>query len=203
LDNINIKYIEKLDKKDYISIGSIKNEFDQKYQTKIFNVLIQIYYILDFEYLLNIIYSEKNCSRIFLDCLIKNKLIKINELKKKINEEEINKLQNSLFKVVEDEEEINLLINMSDGIEKSLNVIKTNLELIVKILDNQNKSFKGLKWNNPNPIDNISNICMLFNDINQSIKSTYFKDYKLLNIENIFDKMVNIYKNQNLEDIYD
>ena len=200
LDNINIQYREKLDKKDYISIDSIKNEFDQKYQTKIFNVFIQIYYFLDFEYLLNIIYSEKNCSRIFLDCLIKNKLIKINELKKKINEEEINKLQNSLFKVAEDEEEINLLINLSDGIEKSLNVIKTNLVLIVKILDNPNKSFKGLKWNNPNPIDNISNICMLFNDINQSIKSTYFKDYKLLNIENIFDKMVNEYKNQDLEE---
>ena len=199
LENIIIINTEKdLDKKLYISNQQVSKEFGGRQQNMIFSILLKIYSKYDFDFLLKMIsYDNHDCCRIFLDLILyPNEKIKLNELKKRINENQILKLQNILFKVANNKEEIEFIIGMRKGLENNLNSIKENLKYIKPIIDKDKKPFNGLKLDAPDINDNIDNIFQNYFIINNISN----RGFKLLRIENIFEQMVNTYIRRNLDD---
>ena len=203
LENIKITHLEqKLDKKLYISNKQVMDEFEKRQRNMIFTKLLEIYSIYDIEFLLKMIsYGNYDCCRIFFDLILfNNEKINVNKLKKSMNENQILKLQNILFKIANNKEEIEFIIRIRKGLENNLNIINENLIYIIPIIDKEKKDFKGLKLDNPNFDDNIKNIFKTYFIILNNINNINNRDYKLLQIEDIFEQMIFIYKDRDLDD---
>ena len=202
LDNIKIIHLEKdeqkLDKKFHVDSELVKNEFSYNDQKKIFTILIKIYSKFnDINLLLEIINSENDeYGRIFLDLIFLHKQIKFNDLKNRMNDNQIYMFQCSLFRAVSNQEEIEFIIRMRKGLENNLIIIKENLEHIKRVkFREKKKSFNKLKLDDPNKNDNIKNIVGILIGIVE-----FQKDYNIIEVKEIFGKMVDIYEDKNLED---
>ena len=148
--------------------------------------------------------NSKNCkdySRIVLDLL--NGKIKYEDLKFE-NNEDIIIFQKKLLEVSNSKEEINDIINMSKGLLSKLNFIKENFQKIIKVIENSLSIFS--RWNinyyildlDESLIDgDIDIICKTISDI---IGLTKEKNIQILNYDNIFKNMVDIFYYKNLDE---
>ena len=197
-ENIIIDEKEELDKQYYLSNDFIKNNFSNKAKEMIFSIFLKIYLIYDIEYLLEMLNMD-NFSEIFLLIYsIQNKQI-FKTIEKKMNGNQIKRFQNSLIKCANSSEKIQIIIDFGRGIENTLNLIFENLFIIISKLDEENKPFKGFNLNNPEEKDDIQQIFIIFNKINDAVKQSK-KEYNLVKIEDIFEKMVDTYIKKNLND---
>ena len=197
LDNIVIiNPKEKLDKNLYIPIELIK-EYSGKKRKMIITLLIKIFYLSDVEYMLNIIDSENDdYCRIFFDLINPYEIIKFEDLKKVMNDNQIIKLQNNLFKVAKEKDEINFIIKMRKGIENNLSTIKENIEFLLPIIKKERKKkFYGLNLDIPDINDNFKNILSDFIYIIEELGN-----FNPFNMNDIFDKMIDTYNRHDLDD---
>ena len=141
--------------------------------------------------------NDQEICKIFYTLITANPLqIRFNDIKPKMNANQIKELQNKLFRVINEKKDIQYIINMGDNIESSLNIIQDNLEKIIAIIDIDKNKFKGFQLNIPQINDNIENIYIYYDNIDVKFKPLN-RQYNLLNKKDILEKMVDIYKNKN------
>ena len=165
LENIKFIAIEKvIDNKYYVSKNFTR--FSSKIKNQLFSIIFQIYSFYDIENLIKEISSnEDDCCKILLNLLFRNPIkIKLRDLKKRMNEIQINNFQSCLFKFSETQEDIENLSKMNNNIENQLySIFKNSIYIIpriVKIITNQKEIdiFNGIDLVEPNIKDNIKQI---------------------------------------------
>ena len=197
LENIKLKEGTRfLNKKYYIEDKFLKNNFKPKERKMIYIIMLKILANCDINKLLEMINDQEIC-KIFYTLITANPLqIRFNDIKPKMNANQIKELQNKLFRVINEKKDIQYIINMGDNIESSLNIIQDNLEKIIAIIDIDKNKFKGFQLNIPQINDNIENIYIYYDNIDVKFKPLN-RQYNLLNKKDILEKMVDIYKNKN------
>ena len=203
LDNIIIyERVKELNKKYYITKNFVKDNFKPNTQTLIITLFLKIYSIYDFNELIDLISEEEYCKIFF-------QLFFINPIQIKTvhtgpdNKVKIKKLKDILMKFAKNINIAQQIINFEKGIENSLETILEHFEHIINIIDKEvvGKTFNGFIWNIPDEKDNIELIVDNYKNINLKLESLK-KGYYLLKIQDIFEKMVDIYKNKKSLDEY-
>ena len=194
----SIKLLENektLDKKYYISDDLIRNNFQAKERIMINTIMLKIFAKFDVNKLLEMINDPEIC-KIFFDLINYPPLqIKFDDIKQKMNNEQIKELQNKLLRIIKGTKDIKNIIRMGNGLESSLEFIKDNMKKIIEIIDNEKSQFNGLQLNDPMVNDDIEKVSKYYNAIDADFKS-FNRQYSLLNKKYILEKMVDIYKNK-------
>ena len=122
-------------------------------------------------------------------------------------EEDINIIQKNLLLISKSKEEINNIIKISEGIINSLKFINNNCEKICGILEKNAKLFSFKETNFLLSLLNLridNNIDVNIEEINKLLTSifefTKNKNYNIINLEEIFDILVNFYINKPLDE---
>ena len=186
---------------DDIDILTLKNE---KEKMKLLKLLARIYAYYDKNNLLKLIQlkNAKECCRIVLD-LLNNKELKCEDLSLE-KQEDIDILQKNLLFASKTKEEINYIIKISDGLINSLKFINKYCKEIYIILDKNASYFQWkessyfLTLANPRKNDDINEIEKLLSEI---IKVTKDKKYKIINYEDIFEDIIDLYSNESLKEL--
>ena len=208
LKNIRLFEIKKINgkydiKKDYFFSNDnlLKLVSSKKDYNSLFNLIVRLYSIYNKDYLMKLIEDNwKECSRELFN-LINNDILRLKDLN--LENDELNKIQKYLLLVSKSKDEINYVIKISGGLYKSLKFIKDNCIIICKILEENAKLLYSQSTNYlltlPKSLDedNIDNIYNLLKSIYSLIKD---KNYKIIDLEEIFDCLVNSYSNRNLKD---
>ena len=194
----------KLNKDYYIAEADLEKLNMNLKKSKFLNILIEIYSIYDINYLLKLIKTKygKEFSREILDLLINNK-IKFNDLS--FNDEiELYNFQKTLLSVSDKKEEVNFIIKFDKSLYKNLIFIKDNFKSICKILEANSKVYRWKSTNYqlslepPDDKDDIDQIFQVLSDIMLILKD---KNYKIINYEEIFEDLVNLFSNKELKDL--
>ena len=199
LDNIKISKRQKeLDKKYYLSKEYINDNFKTNDKEMIYTILMKIYSMYDFDELLKIIEDEKLRKLFFKLYLVSPCQIETIKVGPSVDKDKIQKLQNYLMKCADNLKDVENIINLKNDIEFGLDAIIYNLDFILKMVEKEQfkKPFLGFMLNKPKETDNIQVIFDKLKNLNYTLKSLN-RDYYLLKIENIFEKMVDIYINKN------
>ena len=122
-------------------------------------------------------------------------------------EEDINIIQKNLLLISISKEEINNIIKISEGIINNLKFINNNREKICGILEKNAKLFSNKEKNYLLSLLNLrldNNIDVNIEEINKLLTSifefTKNKKYNIINLEEIFDILVNFYINKPLDE---
>ena len=172
-------------------------------KSKIIDLIIYIYANYDKDYLKKLIDSKngKDYMRAIFDLII-NKILKLSDLSFK-NDEELKLFQKNLLLVSKSKEEINFTIKLFKGLTNSLQFILENIDIINSILDKKGGGFFGLDNNNYLTLENLTNedndIHKIYGLLSNIIKLSSNK-YNLINLEEIFEKMVDYYSNKSLNE---
>ena len=127
------------------------------------------------------------------------------------DKEKTEKIKKSFLEVANTKEEINYILNkFSKGLINYLQFIKENINLICSILEKdvvQKEKTKKKEENNyilnipgPDKEDDIHKIYELMNDILNQMKN---KKYSIINYEQFFNQLVDIYSNETLDELCD
>ena len=210
LTNIEVIEIEEvsknkrkpLNKECYLSSEDIDKLNIKKYKSKLIDLIVYIYASYDKEYLMTLIKSEKGkdyCRSVF--DLLNDKILKFNELSFE-NEEELKSFQKNLLSVSTNKNEINYIIKLIKGLTNSLEFIKDNYKTICNILEKNASYFKFEKYNYQLTLESL---CKEDNDIQkiylllkEIINGTKNKKYKIMDLEEIFDNMIDFYYNKSI-----
>ena len=185
---------------DDIELLTLKKE---KEKSRLLELIVNIYVNYDIQFLMKLILSKhsKECGRALLN------LLNIEKLKYDDfifnNEEDQNKLQTNLLYIIESKEEINNVIKISRGLTKSLKFIKRNCKEIHDLLEKKAGYFHWKETNylslpNPKIDDDIEEIYKLLSDI---INLSNQRKYKIINFDEIFESLVDLYKNGPLNEL--
>ena len=211
IENINaleIKRVEggkkELNKEYYITVEDLDKISMKLPKTKFLDLLIEIFSIYDCSYLLQLIKSKygKNFSREILDLFL-NKKLRFTDLSFN-NENDFNDFQINLLSITKSKEEIIFVIKLSKSLYENLIFIKNNLNIICKILEDNAKIYRWnstnyqLSLGNFNDKDDIDSIFILLSDI---VKLLEKKNYKILNYEEIFENLLNVFSNKELNEL--
>ena len=178
---------------------NIKNQ-----KSFLIDLIVYIYANYDKQYLMELINSKTNkdyCRSIF-DLLI-NKAIKLTDFQFN-NNEEIIKFLTKLLYSSNSKEEIDYILKLINGLTNSLKFISENSEKICEILENNAKFYKIQKYNyllylnSLNKDDN--NILEIFNTLSKILLTTKDKKYNIINLDEIFYKMIDFYSNKELNE---
>ena len=215
IDPKNIDYIEaKIEEKkfrrpladdmflssDEIDLLTIKKE---KEKPKLLKLIVKIYAHYNRKFLTQLIQSKngKDCSRTLLD-LLTSKELKLDELSFD-SEEELNTLQENLLHITKSKEEINYVIKISQGLTNILKFMAKNNKEINDLMEKYAGYFQYRKNNflsldEPKINDNIEELFSLLSNI---IALTKDRKYVIINYEEIFENLVNLYKNESLNEL--
>ena len=195
IDSLEVKKSQEgkkyeLDKNYYLSEKDFENIEINKNKQKFLHLLIEIYSNYDFEHLLGLMKSKygKNFSKETLYMLMNNKM-KIKDLIFK-DDKEFKGFQKNLLSASTKKDEINYIIKLSKGLYNNLIFIKENLKEIGKIAGNY-----ILSLNEPDVDDDIDRMYMILHDLITQIKE---KQYKILNYDEIFEGILNVFSNKEL-----
>ena len=197
---------EKINLKEeyFLSGEDIENLNLKKQKSKFIDLIVCIYANSNKKYLMELIQSKNGkdyCRNIF--DLLNIKKLRLSDLSFD-NEKDKQLFQKNLLLVSKSKDEVNYVISISDGLTNSLEFIQDNCKKICSILEeNESKlRFKDtnylLSLKNPDNNDNIDKIYSLLFNI---IKLTEKKDYKIINLVEIFENFVNLYSDRKLEEI--
>ena len=210
LENIELQ-INKVDKislkeeyfivSDDIDSLTFKNE---KEKSKLIKLIVIIYAFFNLENLIKLFESKNGnqSSKAMLD-LLYNQEIKLEDLTFK-NEEKFLLFQKNLLFASKTKEEINFVNKLSNGLINCLKFILQYCKEICEILEKNAGYFKRkdtnylLKVAEPKIDDDITSITKYLTEIFQFIKK---KDYKLINLEEIFESLNNMYSNKSLDEL--
>ena len=180
------------------------------------NFIIKLYASnIEYKTLLKNFLDSKNIKYYIRDIftLLIHEDIKISDLDLIDNEDKkdkINRVKKEFLEVSNTKEEINFILNkFSKGLIEYLQFIQENIDLICDILD---KSSNKKKKNKKEEINYILNLPAPdkeddINRIYELIKDTIFKmqknarKYNILNFEQIFNQLVDIYANETLDEL--
>ena len=195
INSLEVKKIQEdqkyeLDKKYYLSENDYENIDINKNKQKFLHLLIEIYSNYDSEHLFGLMKSKygKNFSKETLYMLINNKM-KFKDLVFK-DDKEFKGFQKNLLSVSIRRDEINYIIKLSKGLYNNLIFVKENLEDIGKIAGNY-----SLSLNEPDVEDDIDQIFIILSDLITQIKE---KKYKIFNYDEIFEGLLNVFSNKDL-----
>ena len=198
--------IQELDK-DYLivndDIESLTFKRDKE-KNKLINLLVKIYAFCDPNNLIDLIRGTNatQCSKVILD-LLNSKEIKYKDLKFE-KEEDYLLVKKKLLLVSKTKDDINIINKMSKGLVDCLQFI---LQFIKDIYDVLNKAlgyFRNkkehyfLKIPEPQIEDDIEKITAYLERIFQS---SIDNEYKLINLEEIFSSLKNIYLNKSVDEL--
>ena len=185
---------------DDIELITLKKE---KEKSKLLELLVIIYVNYDIQFLMKLILSKhsKEYGRALLNLLNIEK-IKYDDFIFN-NEEDQNLLQTNLLYIIESKEEINNVIKISRGLTKSIKFIKRNCKEIHDLLEKKAGYFHWKETNylslpNPKIDDDTEEIYKLLSDI---INLSKERKYKIINFDEIFESLVNLYKNGHLNEL--
>ena len=175
-----------------------------KEKNKIINFLTNIYAYSNEDNLIKLIESKNGtqCSKAMLD-LLYNQEIKFEDLAFK-NEEQFLLFQKNLLFVSTTKEEINLVNKMSNGLVNNLKFIFQYCKEICNILEKNAGRFKSndsnyiLKVAEPKIEDDITSITDYLTKI---FELTNKKAYKIINLEEIFEGLNNLYSDKPLNEL--
>ncbi len=208
LENIEINKDDKIKiKKEYLILSddidslAFKNEKEKNQLIKLMTI-IYIYYNKD--YLIKLIESKNGsqCSSLILQ-LLYNKEIKIEDLLFE-NEKNFLLLKKNMLFASNVKEEINIVNKMSDGLNNCLKFILQFCKEICGILEKNKSILKGkgtnflLKVSEPKIDDDIDSI---IKNITEILDLTKKKDYKIINLDEIFESLKNLYSDKSLEEL--
>ena len=210
IDNLEAKIEEKKFRKplnkelflsgDDIELLTLKKE---KEKSRLLELIVNIYVNYDTQFLMKLILSKhsKECGRALLNLLYIEKL-KYDDFTFN-NEEDENQLQTNLLYIIESKEEINNVIKISRGLTKSLKFIKRNCKEIHDLLEKKAGYFHWKETNylslpNPKIDDDTEEIYKLLSDI---INLSNQRKYKIINFDEIFESLVDLYKNGPLNEL--
>ena len=171
---------------------------------KFIDLIVYIYANYDKEYLMKLIYSNKGnqYNRAVLDLLMSGTL-KMNDLSFK-NDKDLKIFQFGLLSISKNKEEINYIIKILNGFTKSLEFIQNNCPKICLILEENAKLFKREKTNYLLTPSNLTQDDKDINEIYQLLSNilnlTKEKSYKIINLEEIFDNMVDFFSSKELNE---
>ena len=213
IENIDLKLEEKKYRQplnediclssDDIDILTLKNEKEKK---KLIRLIILIYVNYDRNNLMKLIQSKnsKDCCRVLLD-LLNDKELKLDDLNFE-KQEDLDLLQKSLLLNSKTKEEINYIIKISEGLIKSLQFIEQNCKEICVILEKNASIFHWKATNyllslaSPTLEDNVMEILKFLSNI---IDLTKKKNYKIIDLEGIFEDLIDLYSNEPLNKLCD
>lgn len=147
----------------------------------------------------------KDYSRIILDLLNYKIKLKIEDLIFD-NPKDTSFLQENLLSESSTKEEVNDTIRLSKGLLNNLIFIKKNFQNIIKKLENTKSMLDMFDWRNDNYIlnleeplidDNPDEIIVAISDIILLTKNKL----KILDYNDIFEKLINIYSTKDLNDL--
>ena len=168
------------------------------------DLIVYIYANYNIEYLMELIFSNtpNNYNRAILDLLMSNTL-NLNDLSFK-NLQDLQRFQINLLYVSKSKEEINYILKNINGLTKSLEFLQNNLHKICLILEKNAGFFRTSK---DHYLLALANLTKDDNDINEIyhllsniLNLTKDKNYKIINLEEIFDNMVDFFSNKELNE---
>ena len=168
------------------------------------SLIVNIYANYDKENLMKLIYSKNGnlYSRPIFD-LLSYRSLKVGDLPFK-DEKEIKVFQKILLNVSESKEEINYLIKISKGLTNSLRFIQDNCKTICSILEEKASYFSYQRTNYLLTLNNLSkednNIEEIFEILAKILNYTKDKNYKIINLDEIFDNMVDFFSSKELKE---
>ena len=185
---------------DDIDILTFKNE---KEKNKLINLIVKIYCYYNNDLLINLIESKNGskCSKEILELLSRQE-IKIEELFFE-KEDKFSLFQKNLLLESKTKEELNFAIKMSKTLNESLNFILQYSKQICDTLEKNAGYFKGKNTNyllslaDPTMEDDIDNMTQTLKKIFESLELQK-KNYKIINLEEIFEKLKNLYSDKPL-----
>ena len=166
------------------------------------DLIVCIYANYNKEYLMKLIFSNSanNYNRAILDLLMA-KTLDLNDLSFK-KEQDLKIFQINLLSVSKSKDEINYILKITNGFTKSLEFLQNNLPKICLILEENAGLFKREKTNY---LLTLANLTKDDNDINEIyrllsniLSLTKDKGYKIINLEEIFDNMVDFFSSKEL-----
>ena len=129
---------------------------------------------------------------------------------KKFNIDELNldymgKFQKYALSKVQTKDDLRYLLKLSGGLTNRLKFISDNLHNICNIIEDNTWTVLGLKCgginlqlDNPKKSDNLDDILTNYSKIRNYLYK--YKNYQIIEIESLFDNLVNFYETQNLND---
>ena len=182
----------------------IDNLILNKQRYKFIQLIVYIYALYDKQFLMILIESKDwidYCRAVF--DLINNKKLKLGDLSFQ-SEKELKLFQKKLLSVSNNKEEINYTIKIIKGFTNSLIFIKENCYQICSILEENSRKLCSDKTNYLLTLNNLTNedndIDEIYNNLQQIIKLKKDKSYKIINLEDIFEKMINFFSNKELNE---
>ena len=190
---------------EYCLLSEEIEKLQLKNQKQFFiDLIIYIYAHYDKEYLMELINSKNSrdyCRSIF-DLLI-NKAINLSDLSFS-NKEDFNKFLINLLHSSNSKDEIDYIIKMISGLTASLKFIRDNCKLICQILEKNAKSYKLEKYNYHLYLNSLNKddeqIMEIYNTLSNILNMTKDKYYKIIDLDEIFSKMIDFYSNKELHE---
>ena len=213
LDKINLEEIRlqkniALSANDYITSQKIDELFKNKEnKLKIIEKITKIYSLIDMEYMLALIKIENNnyfCKALFN--LLKRKYLIKSDFIKYLKRENLLSIQMYFLSIAKNKEDINEIIMLSDGITNYLDFLLSNIDEICQILITDSESKKEKIPNNYNlnyvePNDEANEIVVqIYIKLIEIVDKTVKNGYQIINLDNIFQSLVNFYLNKKFED---
>jgi len=213
LDNIDLYaiddkiLIQKLEKEyiilnDDIESFTFKKEENKK---KFLYLLVKIYALCDADNLSELIKSKNGAkySQVILD-LLNCKEVKFEDIKF-TDKEDFLLLQKNLLSIAKTKDDFNLINKMSNGLIDSLKFISQNCKEIYELLKKNapyinKENYYYLKLPEPQFEDDINVITDYLKKIFESLKNLNYCDYKIINLEDIFLSLSNIYTNKSIDE---
>ena len=189
-----------INKEYYLSDADIEKLRLKMKKLKFINLIIEIYSNYDSDYLL-LLMQSKNAniySEIFLNLLFDNK-IKFDKLFK--NAKDLKFIQKKLLLVAKKKYDVNYIIKLSKGLYNNLTFIEENFKTIYEILEKNASFFSWSTTNYQLSLDNLeygANIDEIIKLISSILSKNKGKNYKILDYNEIFESLVNVYSNDEL-----
>ena len=191
--------------KDYYLTNDDINHLVKKEREKahLINLVVKIYSNYDKDMLTSLITTENGKDYVkSLFQLIRERKLKLEDLYFE-NKDDLILFQKNLLSSVETKDELNNVLNLSENLTACLKFISDNIQSICQVLENFKKWYK---WNNYELTIQVAKNEEKIDEIYNSLLSIiqYTKPKKILNLLNldiIFNNIVNFYANKNLEEL--
>ena len=195
LENLQLRQRKMINSEYYITEEEIKKiEIISKQKSKIINLIVIVYLNSDPKYLFKLINGDIGPSicRNILD-LINEGTIKAEKLLLMCNDnEEINLFQKLLLYNANNKNDFENIVNINKGLTNSLTFIKNNIDFLIE------NNFFPVKLDIPTDKDDINELFILIRNIMNNCSEI---KYSIINIEEIFDDLCNLYLYKDLDEL--
>ena len=195
IENIEIRTRKSLDYSKYYITEKEIDRIISKKKFEIINYIVLSLVIVDPTYLFILIKgsSSQSVCRSILDLLIQGELNYDDVLRIFKKNPEFN-FQKFLLSVVTKKKDLDFVVNLKKGLLNSLNFIRENFNFIIAFDSN----CFPISLDKPCDNDDISQICT---DISDIINISSNTKYKIINVEEIFENLLNFTSNKDLNEM--